>query len=98
MPVPAGRTLPDKLLVGIRPEDISARSRRASSAARVALTEPLGVETIVHIQSGEQMLLSLVPGMTHSAASATPCSFNILARAVAFLRRGWQADRMMDYE
>jgi ABC-type sugar transport system ATPase subunit len=28
------------------------------------LTEPLGVETILHIQSGKRTLLSMVPGMT----------------------------------
>jgi ABC-type sugar transport system ATPase subunit len=28
------------------------------------LTEPLGAETILHIQSGQRVLLSLVPGMT----------------------------------
>ena len=30
----------------------------------VALAEPLGVETVIHIQSGEQTLLSILPGIT----------------------------------
>ena len=31
----------------------------------VALTEPLGAETILHIRTGEKTLLSLVPGMAN---------------------------------
>jgi multiple sugar transport system ATP-binding protein len=65
LPLPAGRALPTRLLVGIRPEDVQLRANGAGQfAGRVALTEPLGVETIVHIQAGEQVLLSVVPGMT----------------------------------
>jgi ABC-type sugar transport system ATPase subunit len=30
----------------------------------VVLIEPLGVETVIHIQSGERILQSLVPGTT----------------------------------
>ena len=63
MPVPAGRTLPATLQVGIRPEDIQL-DPAGQFAGRVTLTEPLGVETIVHILSGEQILLSIIPGMT----------------------------------
>ena len=63
MPVPAGRTLPAALQVGIRPEDIQL-DPAGQFAGRVTLTEPLGVETIVHILSGEQILLSIIPGMT----------------------------------
>jgi multiple sugar transport system ATP-binding protein len=65
LPVPANTTLPDSLLVGIRPEDVRLRlDGQGQFVGRVALTEPLGVETIVHVQSGEQVLLSVVPGMT----------------------------------
>lgn len=56
--------LPDSFLLGIRPEDIVPHSE-GKFMGQVALTEPLGVETIVHIKSGGQTLLSLVPGMTH---------------------------------
>lgn len=55
--------LPDSFLLGIRPEDIVPHPE-GRFAGEVALTEPLGVETIIHIKSGEQTLLSLVPGMT----------------------------------
>ncbi len=72
LPVPPNMTLPESLLVGIRPEDVRLRlDGQGQFAGRVALTEPLGVETIVHVQplrdgsqSGEQVLLSVVPGIT----------------------------------
>ena len=56
-----GAELPENLLVGIRSEDITLSSDGALTG-RVVLTEPLGVETIVHLQSGEHTLLSVVPG------------------------------------
>jgi multiple sugar transport system ATP-binding protein len=62
MPAPALATLPSDLLLGIRPEDVSPNSEGQFSG-KVVLTEPLGVETILHIQTGEQQLLSLVPGI-----------------------------------
>ncbi len=65
LPAPTGRALPPRLLVGIRPEDVRLRNNGTGAfAGQVALTEPLGVETIVHIQAGEQVLLSVVSGMT----------------------------------
>ena len=54
--------LPDSFLLGIRPEDVVPHSE-GKFMGQVTLTEPLGVETIVHIKSGGQTLLSLVPGM-----------------------------------
>ncbi|OGT28014.1 MAG: hypothetical protein A2Z17_04365 [Gammaproteobacteria bacterium RBG_16_66_13] len=55
--------LPPAFLLGIRPEDITPDPNGAFTGS-VALTEPLGVETIVHIKSGERTLTSLVPGIT----------------------------------
>ncbi len=55
--------IPDTLLLGIRPEDIKL-SAQGKFAGKVMLKEPLGVETVLHIQSGSQNLLALVPGMT----------------------------------
>ena len=49
--------------LGIRPEDVQIR-QDGDLTGEVALVEPLGVETIVHIRSGTQALLSVVPGMT----------------------------------
>ncbi len=55
--------LPDTLLVGVRPEDVRLEPN-GNFAGQVILKEPLGVETVVHLKSGEQTLLSLVPGMS----------------------------------
>jgi len=61
--VPAPRLpLPEAFLMGIRPEDIRPDPKGRFSAT-VTLIEPLGVETILHLKSGELTLLSLVPGM-----------------------------------
>ena len=76
LPVPEGRTLPEKMQVGIRPEDISI-APNGQFAGTILLTEPLGVETIVHVRSGEQTLLALVPGMTH-LRRGSDVTFNIL--------------------
>ncbi len=57
------QNLPSSLLLGIRPEDIKP-SPEGKFNGQVVLVEPLGVETIVHIRSGEQTLLSQVPGMS----------------------------------
>ena len=61
--VPAPRlSLPESFLLGIRPEDIRPDAK-GRFTGKVILTEPLGVETILHVRSGEFTLLSLVPGM-----------------------------------
>jgi multiple sugar transport system ATP-binding protein len=58
---PQNDDIPDSFLLGIRPEDIQPDSDGEFSG-EVLLMEPLGVETIVHIKSGEQKLVSIVPG------------------------------------
>ncbi len=63
LPVPAGRDIPQDFLIGIRPEDVRP-TPDGNQQGEVALTEPLGVETVVHIRSGQQTLLSIVPGIT----------------------------------
>jgi multiple sugar transport system ATP-binding protein len=63
LPAPPDCELPEKLLLGVRPEDVNPGSDGEFSG-KLTLTEPLGVETILHIKTGEQTLLSLVPGMT----------------------------------
>ena len=55
--------LPDAFLLGVRPEDVRLVGE-GGFAGEISLTEPLGVETIVHIQTGEQAMVSLAPGMT----------------------------------
>jgi multiple sugar transport system ATP-binding protein len=66
IPAPAGQALPAEFLLGVRPEDVKPE-QEGEFAGKVALIEPLGVETIVHIRSGELTLLSVVPGMTQVA-------------------------------
>lgn len=64
LPAPVNAELPDTFTLGVRPEDIHP-DPVGEFVGKVALTEPLGVETILHIQSGDQTLVSLVPGMTN---------------------------------
>jgi multiple sugar transport system ATP-binding protein len=62
LPAPPDCVLPESFTLGIRPEDVNP-DPAGEFVGEVTLTEPLGVETIVHIKSGNQTLLSLVPGM-----------------------------------
>ncbi len=62
LPLIDARDIPEEVLVGIRPEDVIL-DPQGPFTGKVALTEPLGVQTVIHIQSGEQRLLSLIPGM-----------------------------------
>lgn len=59
----SGRPLPTAFTLGIRPEDVQPHSTGEHSG-EIALIEPLGVETILHLRSGQQLLLCLVSGMS----------------------------------
>ncbi len=61
MPTPKLK-LPGTFRLGIRPEDIKPAADGEYSGT-VLLTEPLGVETILHIQAGNQEIMSLIPGI-----------------------------------
>jgi multiple sugar transport system ATP-binding protein len=64
LPYPACTKAPSQFLLGIRPEDIRP-DPEGVFAGELMLTEPLGVETILHIKIGSrQIVLCLVPGMT----------------------------------
>ena len=56
--------LPPELVVGVRPEDVQP-NKEGEFSGKLALREPLGVETVLHIEVGEQTLVSTVPGMAH---------------------------------
>jgi multiple sugar transport system ATP-binding protein len=60
---PNGANLPSEFLLGIRPENVKP-DPSGKFTGQLILAEPLGVETILHIQSGQRTLLSLVPGIT----------------------------------
>jgi multiple sugar transport system ATP-binding protein len=63
MPALSGNKLPAEFLVGIRPENVTP-DLNGKFSGQLILAEPLGVETVLHIQSGQRTLLSLVPGIT----------------------------------
>ena len=54
--------LPESFLLGVRPEDVRP-SPQGAFAATVGLVEPLGVETVLHLDAGGVKLVGLVPGM-----------------------------------
>jgi multiple sugar transport system ATP-binding protein len=62
-PFPAGLETPPSFLLGIRPEDIRP-DPEGIYKGELVLTEPLGVETILHIKNGQQTFLCLVPGIS----------------------------------
>jgi multiple sugar transport system ATP-binding protein len=68
--------LPARFQLGIRPEDIRPDADGKYTGI-LALTEPLGVETILHIQVGERTLVSLIPGMT-SFRIGEPVNFSLV--------------------
>ena len=63
MPAPQGATLPTDFQVGLRPENVDLDPNGIFSG-QLVLAEPLGVETILHIQSDKCTLLSIAPGIT----------------------------------
>jgi ABC-type sugar transport system ATPase subunit len=72
----AAAQLPAQFVLGVRPEDVQPDTNGIFTG-HVTLTEPLGVETILHIRSGERTLLSTVSGMTHWKIGDT-LRFNIV--------------------
>jgi ABC-type sugar transport system ATPase subunit len=54
--------LPGKLLVGVRPEDV--RPGSGPYSGEIILSEPLGVETVLHIKTNGHTLLSVVAGVS----------------------------------
>ena len=62
-PGPEVGQLPASCLLGIRPEDIQP-SADGEFSGEIALIEPLGVETIIHIKVGDQTLLCTEPGIS----------------------------------
>ncbi len=59
---PAHSRLPETFTLGFRPEDVQI-APDGELSGQITLLEPLGVETIVHIRSGRQSMLSTVSGI-----------------------------------
>ncbi|MBK9714576.1 MAG: ABC transporter ATP-binding protein [Kouleothrix sp.] len=76
--------LPARFTLGVRPEDVQPHSDGAY-AGTVALVEPLGVETLVYIKSGEQTLVSTMPGMAR-LQRGSDVRFNIVRERLHFFR------------
>jgi multiple sugar transport system ATP-binding protein len=88
-PLGAGTAdLPADFVLGIRPEDIHP-DPNGDFSGQVTLIEPLGVETILHIKTGEQTLLSNISGMSHWRIDDT-IHFNIIRERLHFFERGQQ--------
>lgn len=77
-----GQDLPPSVLVGIRPEDIRP-DPQGPFTGQMVLKEPLGVETVLHIKSGEQTLLALIPGMSELKIGDT-VRFNVNSAKLHF--------------
>jgi len=82
MNVQVKQNLPEAVLVGIRPEDIRL-DPNGQFSGQVVLKEPLGVETILYIKTGDHDLHSLVPGMSNAKMGET-VKFNILSDKLHF--------------
>jgi len=61
--IPPNIQVPEQAVLGIRPEDIMLNVEGAFKG-EILLIESLGVETIIHIQSGQTTLISVAPGVT----------------------------------
>lgn len=64
LPVPEGKRLPDRVVVGVRPEDVRLVDAAAEGATKleVAVAEPLGAETTFVLRAGDVELRARAPG------------------------------------
>lgn len=84
LPTPARGELPPLFLLGVRPEDVQV-CPDGEFSGEIVLTEPLGVETILHIKAGGLHLLGLAPGMT-SLRMGDLVRFNLLRERLHYFR------------
>lgn len=86
LPIPACEEgMPPSFLLGLRPEDVQPHSD-GDFPGQVVLIEPLGVETVLHIKSGQQTLLSLIPGLT-DLSMGDQVRFNIIRERLHYFRQ-----------
>lgn len=74
--------LSSEFKLGIRPEDVVLNDNGIHEG-EVMLVEPLGIETIVYIKSGEQTLLSVVSGIVNRQIGEN-IRFNIVQERLLF--------------
>jgi multiple sugar transport system ATP-binding protein len=79
------KNLPTEFILAIRPEDVRP-DPAGLFAGEIVLTEPLGVETIVHIKIGEQTIVSTVPGISAHRRGDT-VKFGIVRERLHFFDR-----------
>lgn len=71
LPLPESRAaFPALLKLGVRPEDVAIRADGPFTGV-IALVEPLGAETVMHIHLGERTLTSTVPGIASRPIGST---------------------------
>ncbi|MCB0163069.1 MAG: ABC transporter ATP-binding protein [Anaerolineae bacterium] len=80
--------VPADFILGVRPEDVQPKPD-GDFTGEIRLIEPLGVETILHIKSGQQSLLSIVTGMASWNIGA-PVRFNIAGDRVHYFANNGQ--------
>jgi multiple sugar transport system ATP-binding protein len=73
--LPGKPQLPQRLTVGIRPEDVDL-TPSGKLKGKVAVTEPLGAESVIHISVGSGEIVSMVAGLV-SLAHGDEVSFDI---------------------
>jgi multiple sugar transport system ATP-binding protein len=89
LPLPSTTSkLPQYLILGVRPEDVQLVSD-GNFVGEIILVEPLGVETILHIKTGQQTLLSTVTGMTDWRIGNT-IRFNVMPERVHYFEPSGQ--------
>lgn len=85
LPAPDRAMLPETFTLGFRPEDVQI-GPDGELSGRVTLLEPLGVETIVHIRSGQQDILSTVSGIA-DLTIGSEVRFHIVRERLHFFDR-----------
>lgn len=86
VPLEDGATaVPDNCLLGVRPEDI-VPDHEGQFSGEISLIEPLGVETIIHIDVGAQTLLSTESGIS-AWQIGDPVRFNIVRERLHYFDR-----------
>jgi|YNPBryantNP2012_1023418.scaffolds.fasta_scaffold04263_5 multiple sugar transport system ATP-binding protein len=77
--------LPTQLILGVRPEDVRL-DPAGLFTGEIVLTEPLGVETLIHIKIGEQMVVSTTPGIA-AARIGERVRFQVARERLHFFQR-----------